>query len=76
MEREANGLDRNGFVRLGGGGECNALNRAGGLGEHDALNLAGGLGLRDAASGYIEVNLPNALKPVGFMQQQRKCKNA
>ena len=35
MEREANGLDRNGFVRVGGLGVCDAdeISRAGGLGR-------------------------------------------
>ncbi len=54
MEREANGLDRNGFVRVGGLGvrDADEISRAGGLGrvQHDGgggcdeISRAGGLG--------------------------------
>jgi len=58
MEREANGLDRNGFVRVGGLGvrDADEISRAGGLGRvHrnrgggcDKISRAGGLGVRNA----------------------------
>ena len=63
MEREANGLDRNGFVRVGGLGVCDAdeICHAGGLGRvhhrdggggRDKIKIsrAGGLGVRDASN--------------------------
>ncbi len=60
MESEANGLDRNGFVRVGGLGVCDAddISRAGGLGRvhrdggggRDEISCAVGLGVQDVSN--------------------------